>query len=169
MHLLAEKIILSGLKDLGLVEGDVDEMVQGRVGYIFLPHGLGHLLGLDVHDLGGYLPGLTPERKEGPGLRNLRTARVLEKDIIITVEPGIYFRDFLLDGEFGDNLSIDLKYLNREKIREYQKEIQGVRIEDVVLVTESGIENLSDGIPRTVAEIEACMRGDSNWKNAQDQ
>lgn len=104
MHLLAEKILLSGLKELGLVEGDVDEMVQGRVGYIFLPHGLGHLLGLDTHDLGGYLPGLTPERSAGPGLRNLRTARVLEKNMIITVEPGIYFRDFLLNGEFGDNL-----------------------------------------------------------------
>lgn len=139
-------------------------MVQGRVGYIFLPHGLGHLLGLDTHDLGGYLPGLTPERSAGPGLRNLRTARVLEKNMIITVEPGIYFRDFLLNGEFGDNLQIDLKYLNREKIREYQQEIQGVRIEDVVLVTETGIENLSDSIPRTVAEIEACMRGDQNWK-----
>ena len=160
MHLLAERVILTGLRDLGLVTGDIDEMQEGRLGYIFMPHGLGHLIGLEVHDLGGYLEGITPERRTGPGLKNIRTARVMEKNIIITVEPGLYFRDFLLDGDFGDNLAIDLKYLNRDKIREYQKEISGVRIEDVVLVTESGIENMSAGLPRTVEEIEACMRGD---------
>jgi len=94
-------------------------MIDGRVGYIFMPHGLGHLIGLDVHDAGGYIEGSTPERAKVPGLKNLRTARVLEKGITITVEPGCYFRDFLLDGEFGDELNIDIKYLNREKIREY--------------------------------------------------
>ena len=78
----------------------------------------------------------------------------------ITVEPGCYFRDFLLDGKLGDDLQIDLKYLNREKIREYQKEISGVRIEDVVLVTEDGCENFSAGLPRTVEEIEKCMAGE---------
>lgn len=119
MHLLAEKVTLTGLKELGLVTGDVHEMLEGRLGYIFMPHGLGHLIGLDVHDLGGYLLEITPERQQGPGLKNLRTARVLEKDLIITVEPGLYFRDFLLDGELGDDLKIDLKYLNRDKIRDY--------------------------------------------------
>lgn len=76
-------------------------MIKGRVGYIFMPHGLGHLIGLEVHDVGGYLKH-TPDRSKEPGLRNLRTARMLEKGILITVEPGIYFRDFLLRGEFGD-------------------------------------------------------------------
>ena len=65
-----------------------------------MPHGLGHLYGLEVHDVGGYIKGLTPERNLLPGLKNLRTARTLEKGICITVEPGIYFRDFLLNGEF---------------------------------------------------------------------
>ncbi|CDW86992.1 peptidase d [Stylonychia lemnae] len=163
MHLLAERIILTGLRDLGLVSGDIEEMIEGRVGYIFMPHGLGHLIGVEVHEVGGYLEGITPERRQGPGLKNLRTARVLDNGITITVEPGLYFRDFLLDGEFGDDLKIDIKYLNREKIREYQQEISGVRIEDVVLVTQDGIENFSSGLPRTVEEIEACMRGEE-WR-----
>lgn len=119
MHLLAERVTLTGLRDLGLVSGDIDEMLNGRLGYIFQPHGLGHLLGLDVHDVGGYIEGITPPRRTEPGLRNLRTARVMEKNLVITVEPGLYFRDFLLNGEFGDSLNIDLKYLNREKIAEY--------------------------------------------------
>lgn len=119
MHLLAERVTLTGLRDLGLIDGDIDEMLNGRLGYIFQPHGLGHLVGLDVHDVGGYIEGITPSRRTEPGLRNLRTARVMEKNLVITVEPGLYFRDFLLNGEFGDSLNIDLKYLNREKIAEY--------------------------------------------------
>ena len=78
-------------------------MIEGRVGYIFMPHGLGHLLGLDVHDAGGYING-TPERIMRPGLKSLRTGRKLEKGICITIEPGIYFRDFLLDGDLGNLL-----------------------------------------------------------------
>lgn len=101
MHLLSERVILQGLVDLGLISGDIDEMQNGRLGYIFMPHGLGHLIGLDVHDAGGFLEGITPERQKGPGLKNLRTARIMEKGLTITVEPGLYFRDFLLNGEFG--------------------------------------------------------------------
>jgi Xaa-Pro dipeptidase len=118
MHLLAERVILTGLKELGLLNGDIDVMVEARVGYIFMPHGLGHLLGLDVHDAGGYTKG-TPERIMVPGLKNLRTGRILEKNMVITVEPGCYFRDFLLDGNYGDALDINIHYLNRDKIKEY--------------------------------------------------
>ena len=162
MHLLAERVILQGLIDLGIISGDLEEMLENRVAYLFMPHGLGHLIGLETHDVGGYLS-TTPKRREQPGLRNIRTARVMEANTFITVEPGIYFRDFLLDGHFGDELSIDIKYLNREKIREYQKEISGVRIEDVVLVKQHECENFSAGLPRTVEEIEKCMRGEQ-WK-----
>ena len=159
MQLLAERIILQGLLDLGIVKGDLDEMLEGRIAFIFMPHGLGHLIGLEVHDVGGYLKS-TPQRIMRPGLKNLRTARVLEANTFITVEPGIYFRDFLILGQFGADLAVSdpAKYLNRELIAEYQKEISGVRIEDVVMVTAEGCENLSKEIPRTVEEIEACMK-----------
>jgi Xaa-Pro dipeptidase len=80
MHLLCERTLLTGLKELGLVEGDIDEMIEARLGFIFQPHGLGHFIGLDVHDVGGYMKGVyeTPERDERPGLKNVRTARDLK-------------------------------------------------------------------------------------------
>lgn len=169
MHLLSERVTLEGLKALGLLNGDVQEMLDARVGFVFQPHGLGHLIGLDVHDVGGYLnedsPHLaTPPRDARPGLKNLRTNRVLKPGMCITIEPGCYFRDFLLDGQFDkQQLDIDLKYLNLPAIRDYQKEVGGVRIEDVVLITHNGCELLSDQVPRTVPQIEACMRGET-WK-----
>ena len=64
MHLLAERVVLSALKDMGLVVGDVEEMVQNRIGALFMPHGLGHFMGVDVHDVHGYPPG-GPARPEG--------------------------------------------------------------------------------------------------------
>jgi len=163
LHLMGERITLEELKKLGLVSGDVDEMLKGRLGFVFQPHGMGHLIGLDTHDVGGYMEGITPERDQQPGLKNLRTAREMKAGMCMTIEPGCYFRDFLLDGELDKNkLNIDLKYLNRDKIKEYQEEVGGVRIEDVVLVTETGCELLSFGVPRTVEEIESCMRGE-DW------
>lgn len=134
-----------------------------RIAFIFMPHGLGHLIGLDTHDVGGYLPH-TPERSKLPGLKSVRTARIIETGIILTIEPGCYFRDFLLNGEVPKEFfEFDLSYLNLDKIREYQKEIAGVRIEDVVLITDNGCENLSHDIPRTVEQIENCMAG-KEWR-----
>ena len=129
-----------------------------------MPHGLGHLIGLEVHDVGGYLKN-TPARVMKPGLKNLRTARALEHNTFITVEPGCYFRDFLINGQFGSDLAVGdpSKYVNKELIKEYQKEISGVRIEDVVLVTNEGCDNLSKDLPRTVEEIEKCMSGQA-WQ-----
>ena len=162
-HKLAERITLEGLVELGLLTGDVDEMLEKRIGFLFMPHGLGHFIGLDTHDVGGYLPH-TPKRSPLPGLANLRTSRVMEAGMIITIEPGCYFRDFLLNGEVSEEFySFDLSYLNREKILEYQAEVSGVRIEDDVLITETGSENLSYDIPRTVPQIEACMAG-QEWR-----
>lgn len=112
MHILAERVILTGLKEFGCVSGDVEEMIKNRIGYIFMPHGLGHLIGLDTHDVGGYLP-TTPERNKEPGLRNLRTSRIIEAGVVLTIEPGCYFRDFILNGEIPKEFfNFDLSCLN---------------------------------------------------------
>ena len=80
MHLLAEEVLLTGLKELGLVTGSVEEMQEKRIAAVFMPHGLGHLIGLDVHDCGGRLVSGRKKSAEGapePGLETLRTARVM--------------------------------------------------------------------------------------------
>lgn len=78
MHKEAERAFLVVLKEAGFVQGDVDEMVEARVGALFMPHGLGHFLGLDTHDVGGYNEGC-PTRSDKPGLKSLRTARTIEE------------------------------------------------------------------------------------------
>lgn len=93
MHLLAIKVLLEELKVGGLVKGDVQEMIKAGVGAIFQPHGLGHLLGLDVHDVGGYLKGNPERSSEVRGLDRLRTARTLQERMVLTIEPGCYFID----------------------------------------------------------------------------
>ncbi|XP_069142921.1 uncharacterized protein [Solanum lycopersicum] len=94
MHKLAERVILESLKKGNLLVGDVDKMMAERLGAVFMPHGLGHLLGIDTHDPGGYLKGA--KRPKEPGLSSLRTSRKLLKGMVITVEPGCYFIDALL-------------------------------------------------------------------------
>lgn len=90
MHLLANRVMLEHLKQHGLLQGSIDEMMEANLAATFQPHGLGHLMGLDVHDVGGYLEG-HPTRPEKVGLRSLRTARVLKAGMVLTVEPGCYF------------------------------------------------------------------------------
>ena len=156
MHLLAEKVILTGLQKLGLLNSTatVQEMLDNRVCYYFMPHGLGHLMGIDVHDAGGYLS-FTPERSKEKGLDCLRTARVLEKDMVLSDEPGIYFIPYLLEQGFKDEKVS--KYFVQDKIKQYYK-FGGVRIEDDILITEDGCVNLTEGLPRTVEEIQNTMK-----------
>ena len=94
---LAETHILRALVDGGFLVGDIDEMMAKRVSATFMPHGLGHHLGVDTHDVGGYgLPG-TPARSTEPGLKNCRTASLMKEGNVMTIEPGCYFIDVLLD------------------------------------------------------------------------
>jgi len=154
MHALAERTLLAGLLDAGLLRGDVDAMLDARLGGTFMPHGLGHLLGLDTHDVGGYMVG-TPPRPEGPGRSRLRTARVLTEGMVLTVEPGCYFNDYLLDAALADpKLSAFLVPAAIAAARGFG----GVRLEDNVLVTAAGVESLTR-VPRDIAEVEAVMAG----------
>lgn len=154
MQLLAERTILAALREGGLLRGELADMAEARVGALFMPHGLGHLLGLDTHDVGGYLPG-HPDRPEGAGLNRLRTARVLEEGMVITVEPGCYFSPALLEPALQDPALSS--FLVETKLQAFM-EMGGVRIEDDVLVTATGAESLCD-VPRTVEEVEAVMAG----------
>ncbi|CAL8096915.1 unnamed protein product [Orchesella dallaii] len=159
MHVLANRTMLSTLKDGGLLQGDVEEMMKANLGATFQPHGLGHFMGCDVHDVGGYLSG-HPERPAVPGLKSLRTARALKAGMVLTIEPGCYFIDHLLDKALADSkLS---KFLVPEKIQQFRG-FGGVRIEDDVLITETGTELLNT-VPRTVEEIEAVMAEGKNLK-----
>jgi len=152
MHILAERVILEKLKEIGILHGDIQEMISANLSYIFMPHGLGHLLGLATHDVGGYPKGI--ERSTRPGLKSLRCGRKLEKNMVITVEPGIYFIEHLIQRAITDpTLS---KFVNKEKLLHF-KDFGGVRIEDDVVVLENGIENLTT-VPSSVHEIEEIMK-----------
>lgn len=152
MHLLAERIELEELLKNGILQGDIEEMMAARLGFIFMPHGLGHLLGIDVHDVGGYL-GHCPERDTQPGLKQLRTCRTLQAGMVLTIEPGLYFVEAQLTRAKADaKLAHFINWKSIERFRNFG----GVRIEDDVAITENGAELLTT-VPRTVEEIEAIM------------
>lgn len=92
MHRLSNKVMLEKLRDGNLVKGDIDEMIKAGINAVFQPHGLGHLIGLDVHDVGGYLEECPPKPEE-PGFNKLRFARDLKAGMYVTIEPGCYFID----------------------------------------------------------------------------
>ncbi|XP_045536812.1 xaa-Pro dipeptidase [Papilio machaon] len=159
MHLVANRAMLEHLKQGGLLKGDVERMmIAAGVNGVLQPHGLGHLLGLDVHDVGGYLSGC-PERPAGP-LARLRTARVLLSGMVLTVEPGCYFIPKLLDKAQND--PAQGRFFNWDVVNRFRG-FGGVRIEDDVLITENGIEDLTS-VPRTVSEIEEFMADGANFK-----
>jgi len=159
MHLLANRVVLEDLTAGGVLTGSVDDMMAVNLGgRLFQPHGMGHFIGCDVHDVGGYLAG-HPERDSRPGVRSLRTARRIEANMVLTIEPGCYFIDFLIDRALADpELS---RFIVADRINELRG-TGGVRIEDDVIVHEDGAELMSI-VPRTVEEIESWMGGDDSF------
>lgn len=170
MHLLANRVMLQKLKEGKLLQGDVEEMIEAGLNYVFQPHGLGHLIGLDVHDVGGYLE-TCPPRPKAIGPNRLRFARDLKAGMYITIEPGCYFIKPLLEKALADpnqskllgHVKDILNYSNVSFFYSLVKEnldrfwtFGGVRIEDDVLVTKTGVENFSI-VPRTVEEVESWM------------
>lgn len=157
VHIASNRLMLSKFKDLGIVKGDVEEMLEAGVGGMFMPHGLGHMIGLDVHDmedLGEKLVGYDKnvERSNQLGLKSLRLAKELAEGFVITVEPGIYFIPQLIDKMKADGQFLD--FVNYEKLEKY-RDFGGIRIEDDVLITKNGYKVLGERIPKTIQEIEA--------------
>lgn len=167
VHLEAARTMALGLKEIGLMKGDIDEAVAAGAHALFFPHGIGHMLGLDVHDmeaLGEKFVGYdeTVERSDQFGLAYLRLARELEPGFVLTVEPGIYFIPALIDKWRAENKFTE--FINYVKVEGY-RHFGGIRIEDDVVVTEKGCRVLGKPIAKTVPEIESTMSGQkiNNW------
>ncbi|RKP23540.1 peptidase M24, structural domain-containing protein [Syncephalis pseudoplumigaleata] len=156
MHRLAMRICVDGLVAARILKGSIDELHQHHMGAIFFPHGLGHSIGLDVHDVGGYPKGMP--RIDEPGLRYLRMRRKLEEGMVVTVEPGCYFVDTLLDDALED--PVKAAYINADVLACFRP-VGGVRIEDCVVITANGYENLTS-VPKEISEIEALMASASH-------
>jgi Xaa-Pro aminopeptidase len=142
------------------MKGDMDEAVAKGAHAMFFPHGLGHMLGLDVHDmesLGENFVGYDNEikRSEQFGLAFLRLGKRLQKGFVITDEPGIYFIPALIDKWKKENRHTD--FINYEKLEKYRS-FGGIRIEDNLLITDNGCRLLGKPIPKTIIEVEETMK-----------
>ncbi|MDZ7692238.1 MAG: aminopeptidase P family protein [Balneolaceae bacterium] len=151
LHMNSARIMMQGLSDAGFVTGDIDDIMEHDIFALFFPHGLGHFLGLDTHDVGGYPKGV--ERIERPGLKYLRARRTLQPSMVLTIEPGLYFIPALLKKTLEDETKS--QFLNESTLTE-MFEFGGVRIEDNIIVTEDGYQNLTN-VPKERDEIERLM------------
>ncbi len=157
VHMDVCRLITNGLKDLGLMKGDTEEAVQAGAHALFLPHGLGHMMGMDVHDMEdlgqiyvGYDDEIQPSTQFGTA--SLRMGRRLQKGFVITDEPGIYFIPDLIDYWKANNINAD--FINFDLVEKY-KNFGGIRIEDDVLVTDDGVRFLGkDLIPYHADDVE---------------
>lgn len=159
VHLETAAVIASGLKDLGLMKGDVAEAVAHGAHALFFPHGLGHMMGLDVHDMEDYgqiYVGYDDEIRpiDQFGTAYLRMGRRLQPGFVLTNEPGIYFIPALIEKWEKENLHRD--FINYSKVREYIG-FGGVRLEDDLLVTETGARLLGKRIPVTPEDVEETV------------
>jgi len=159
IHLLVCKIITKGLKELGLMKGDPNEAVKQGAHTLFMPHGLGHMMGMDVHDMEGlgenYVGYDKNTKRSGKfGTAFLRLGKELQTGFVLTVEPGIYFIPELFAQWKAEKKFTE--FINYNKVETYL-DFGGIRIEDDVLVTETGHRILGKPIPKTIAEIEEIM------------
>ena len=160
IHLSAALVIAEGLKGLGIMKGNMKEAVQSGAHALFFPHGLGHMLGLDVHDmenLGEKYVGYdeSVSRSEQFGFSYLRMGKPLKEGFVLTIEPGIYFIPALIDiWRKEKKLS---EFINYDKLDAYLN-FGGIRIEDNILVTSEGCRLLGKPIPKTIDEIESIMK-----------
>ncbi len=160
VHQAASRLMAQGLVDLGLLKGDADEIVAAGAHSLFMPHGLGHNMGMDVHDmedLGENNVGYDEKFKRSTqfGLGSLRMGKMLEKGHVVTVEPGIYFIPALIQKWKSEG--INAQFVNFDKLTSYYT-FGGIRLEDDILITDNGCRLLgSKRLPITVDDVEMEM------------
>lgn len=158
LHLLACRTIAAGLVDLGMLKGQPDSLVEQDAHALFFPHGVGHILGLDVHDmedlgdLAGYAPGR--QRSDRFGLAFLRLDRPLQAGMVVTIEPGFYqVPGILKDASRRERYD---GVVDWDRLAQFEA-IRGIRIEDDVLITDAGCEVLTAALPTEAATIESLV------------
>ncbi|WP_088239439.1 aminopeptidase P family protein [Calothrix rhizosoleniae] len=157
IHMLACITLAEGLVDLGILKGNGTDLVERNVHSVFFPHGIGHLLGLDVHDMEdlGDLAGYEPERSRSDrfGLGYLRLNRPLRSDMLVTIEPGFYQVPAILN-----TARSKYQYLiDWEKLEQFN-DVRGIRIENDVLITDTGSEILTKALPTDAETVENIVR-----------
>lgn len=156
---LSLTVIMDGLKQLGFVKGDAAEAVKAGAAALFMPCGLGHLMGMDVHDmenLGEMYVGYNGRPQSGQfGRKSLRLGRELEPGFVLTIEPGIYFIPELIDLWRKENRFAE--FINYDKVEQY-KDFGGIRNEEDYLITPDGARLLGKKIPLHAEEVEALHR-----------
>ena len=159
IHMIAAQVMAEGLVDLGILQGNPDDLVAQDAHALFFPHGVGHLLGLDVHDmedlgdLAGYASGRT--RSDRFGLGYLRLNRPLQPGMVVTIEPGFYQVPAILN--HPEWRSRYQSMVNWERLVDFA-DVRGIRIEDDVLITATGHEVLTRSLPTGLADIEALVQ-----------
>ncbi|KAI0190253.1 putative Xaa-Pro aminopeptidase pepP [Xylaria flabelliformis] len=151
VHVRAHEIAIDGLLSLGILKGDRKEILEARTSTAFLPHGLGHYLGMDTHDTGGHPNYSDPD----PMFRYLRVRRNLPAGSVVTVEPGIYFCEFIIRPYLKDPKHS--KYIDEKVLGNYW-DVGGVRIEDNIVITKDGSINLTSAI-KDPDELEKIILG----------
>lgn len=157
IHFQACKSLVNGLKDIGLMRGNTEDAVAVGAHTLFFQCGTGHMMGLDVHDmedLGEEYVGYSEELQKNTsqfGLKSLRLAKELQPGFVVTVEPGIYFNNELIDRYAASNLYSE--FLDYNKIQHYRN-FGGIRIEDNFVVQDAGSRMLGKHLANTIAEIE---------------
>ena len=155
VHFAAARVIAEGMKDLGLMKGNIDDALEAGAHAMFFPCGVGHMMGLDVHDmedLGEVWVGYDGEAKSTQfGLKSLRLARKLEPGFVLTVEPGIYFMPQLMDLWRSQNHCAE--FLDFDRLDAW-RDFGGIRNEEDYLITTDGARRLGPAKPLSVAEVQ---------------
>lgn len=164
VHIEVSRIIAEGLKSVGLMKGNPADVVEAGAHALFMPHGIGHMLGLDVHDmedLGSIINKKKNTMRHGPfRLNYLSLDRPLKAGFVLTVEPGIYFIPALIERRRDEKKFSE--FINYDKLGKWLS-FGGIRIEDDVLVTPKGARLLGPPIPKTIGEVEAALRNADNY------